>query len=92
MLRRGADDWFEALRASAQSSDYRSHLDRLGPGSVNHEYADSLIGLLIYCEHTLSAVGETSNESVKLSVWRRLRLVVGIDIHRQYETWTDCQG
>jgi hypothetical protein len=55
-------------------------------GAVDHEYADSLIALLIYCEHTLSAVGETSNESVKLSGGRRLRLVVGIDIHREYDT------
>jgi hypothetical protein len=85
MLRRSAEDWFEALRASAQSSDYRSHLDRLGPGSVNHEYADSLIALLIHCEQTLSAVGETSNESVKLSGGRRLRLVVGSDTHRKYD-------
>jgi hypothetical protein len=67
MLRRGADDWFEALRASAQSSDYRSHLDRLGPGSIDHQHADSLIALLVHCEQRLSAVDETSNESVKLS-------------------------
>jgi hypothetical protein len=67
MLRRGANDWFEALRASAQSSHYRSHLDRFGPGSIDHEYADSLIALLIHCEQRLSAFDETSNESVKLS-------------------------
>jgi hypothetical protein len=32
MLCRGANDWFDALRASAHSSPYQSHLDRLGPG------------------------------------------------------------
>jgi hypothetical protein len=36
-------------------------------GAVDQEYADSLIALLIHCEQRLSAVDETSNESVKLS-------------------------
>jgi hypothetical protein len=61
-------------RASAQSSDYRSHLDRLGPGSIDHQQANSLIALLVHCEQTLSAVDEPSNESVGFTIMLSLNL------------------